>query len=378
MSISLSCHHLGNSKIVLATLPAKLHSSKELKGFIINKTVIECFTHINSENDCVELLEFTKQLYKQTLNQEFKKPLRIVTIQFNSVEDLWNLVQEQHRNLLKFASNRTSEFQVSHFCFTLDFNKPPEKELSKDFNKKLISQLLKQFNAEGWLTYCNWFNERCEQLTRTFRSEDSEEYQLQALLEDFSHEVKSSLLYDLQQNLIKNILEQEIALASDDRDRILSLEKLIVAARIQLFSDLEIQSALLTRIADGIQKIEEMHPEFSSLKRQAILLDKIVQNHFFVEGQVWSWEKQVLMMQLLDEQMQVLPMICYDVGAEPAASVLSMRLAIAEMKNNYSFDVLLETCLEWDREIVKDYKIRYELRQLSRRNLEILLEVDRG
>lgn len=372
MPISLSCHHLGSSEIIFATYSADMLSSNELRGFVVNDVALIGFAHINSEDNCRELLEFTQQLYKQILKKEIRRPLRVVSIQFSSVENEWNLVQDQHRNLLKFTADHAAEFQATHLCFLLEFAKSQKKEVSTDFNKKLISQLLKQFNAEALLTYCSWFNEGCEQAIRNFPFEASEEYQLQALLEDFSHEVRSPLLYDQQQSIIKNMLEEEIAIKVGDQDQLLSLEMLVISTRVQLLSDLQTQSDLLTHIVDGIQKIEEMHPELATLRRQAILLNQVILNHFVRNEYAWSWEKQVLMMQLLDEQLEVLPIVCYEAGDEPAASVFSLRLALAELKKTYSFDVLLETCLEWDQKLEKESKIRHDLRQLVIRNLDVL------
>jgi len=372
MPTPLSCRHIGHSEIVFAEYPAEIHSSNELKGVVVNDIALVGFSYINSQENCREVLEFEQQIQKQILKQDIRKPLRIVSIQFSQVGNEWNLVQEQHRNLLIFSTSHPSEHQIAHLCFPLEFAGLHKKEVYSDFNKKLILQLLKQFNAEAWLSYCGWFNEGCEQITRTFRFDASEEYQIQALLEDFSHEVHSPLLYDLQQSIIKNMLEEDVAIKAGDYDRLLSLEKLLVSTRMQLLSDLQTQSELLTRIVDSIQKIEEMHPELLTLQRQAILLNQILLNHFSSNEQAWSWEKQVLMMQLLDEQLEVLPMICYEAGNEPAAGVFSMRLALAEIKKTYSFDMLLKTCMEWDQKLEKESIIRQDLQRLVIRNLEVL------
>lgn len=372
MLIPLLSRNIGDNQVFIALHPSKTPFLNQFKGILVNNSVLIRSEYIDSQEKCRELLELGQQISRQISEKEIRKPFRVVSIQLTFVANEWDLVQKQHRKLLKFAADHFTEFQVAHLCFPIELEDPQLKtETFFDSNKKIISQLLKQFNAEAWLMYCSWFNQECEQAVQAFHTEDSEEYQLQALFEDFSHEARSSLLFDRQQNIIRIMIEEENAVEAGDNEQLLALEKQVVFIRMQLLSDLQTQSHLLTLIVEGIQKIEAMHPELAPLKRMAILLNQVIQNHFSADRDVWSREKQILAMQLLDEQLDVLPMISCGLGVEQADSLLSMRLALAEMKKNYSFDVLLNMCLEWDQKHEKESNIKH-LRQLMLYNLDLL------
>ena len=64
-------------------------------------------------------------------------------------------------------------------------------------------------------------------------------------------------------------------------------------------------------------------------------------------------------------------MISCGSGVEQADSVFSMRLALAEMKKKYSFDALLNMCLEWDQINEKESNLKQQLRQLMLYNLDV-------
>lgn len=298
LEVPLSRDHVGNCEVLIASQPSKSHVLTQFKGIAVNHSVLMSSECLDSDEKCREVLELGQGICRKISKKEIKKPLRVASVQLSSVASEWDLVQEQHRRLLKFTAEHSTEFQIAHLCFPMEEVRFHHEETFSDFDKKRIMQLLKQFNTEAWLVYCRWFNQECEHIVGTFYAEDSEEYQLQALLEDFSHEVRSPLLIDRQQAIVDAMIEQGRLIEAGRTEGLLDLEKRAVSARMELLSDLQVQNDLLKLIVEGIQKIEGVHPELLSLKRQAMLLNQVILHHFLLDD--WSGEKQLLMMQLLD------------------------------------------------------------------------------
>lgn len=366
LEVPLSRGHVGDCELLIASQPSKSHVLNQFRGIVVNQLVLMSSECLDSDEKCREVLELGQGICSQISKNEIKKPLRVASVQLSSIAYEWDIVQEQHRRLLKFTAGHSSEFQIAHFCFPMEDARFHHDETFSDFDKKSMLQLLKLFNAEGCLVYCRWLNQECERVVRTFYPEDSEEYQLQALLEDFSHEVRSPLLIDRQQAIVNAMIEEEKIIEAGRTEGLLDLEKRAVSARMELLSDLQVQNDLLKLIVEGIQKIEGMHPELLPLKRQAMLLNQVILHHFSLND--WSREKQLLMMQLLDEQLEVLPIICCGAGVERTENAFSLRLALAEMKKAYSFDVLLKMCMEWDLQSEKESGIQQELHEWMRSN----------
>ncbi|MBA3816001.1 MAG: hypothetical protein H0X29_05695 [Parachlamydiaceae bacterium] len=370
MIIPLLKRSLGSCEVFFTMHHASISPLSKFRGVAANQQVLLSSEILTSEKTCGELLELGQALCKQIAEKEIQEPMRSVSIQLSLVASEWDLVQEQHRHLLKFSGAHSDKFQVAHLCFPIDFEYYYHDEESvSDFNKKSILQLIKFFNTEALLIYCSWFNQECELLTHQIHFDASEEYQLQALFEDFSHEVHSPLLVDRQQAIAEAMMDEESVHKTENHKELLKLEKIIVSARVLLLSDLKTQNDLLTRMIEGIQKIETLHPEFTLIKQKAVLLNQIIINH--LSDEYCSWERLQLMMQLLDEQLGVLPMFCGS-NNESINTLLNIRLALIEMRKTHTFEERLKMCLEWDQKNAKEPRIKQELHELKRCNLEAL------
>lgn len=366
--ISFLKYNINECEVLIAN-PSKINFLNNFRGILINGTILVSSDFLDSEAKYQELLELVHAIYK--LNEKkTEEPFRFNSMQLCSLIGEWDIIQKQHLILLKIIKNQPMVFETAHFCLPTEFAGVDQEKL---LNKKRISQLLKQFNAEAGLMYCRWFNQECLKMLSTFRAEDSEEYQLQGLLENFSHEVNSYLLINHCKAISQAIIEEENAITTKDHQKVLALEKQIISAQMHLLSNLQEQNNLLSLIVDGIQQIETPHPELTLLKSQAMLLNQAISNFFSIGNNGWAWKKYVLIMQLLDEQLKVIPLLNWGMASNRIADeILSMQLALAQMKSRFSFKELLKMCLEWDFKTEGKSAIHQVFHQYMQSNLRNL------
>lgn len=361
----------GNQVLILPPL-SRSHLLRGL-GCICNDSPLIRSGQIDSLEKCHDLLLMVNKLQErlQAGGGKAHKGIRIASMDLNWIDDEWDLIQNQQSALTQMARQNPA-FDFAHLSFPTDhalFRRNPDS--SSEFMFKTISKLHQQFNNEGWLTYCSWLNKEAEVLLKTFKPEASEEYQLQARLEDLGHEVHSPLLISQRQNISKAILDKLAAAEKGEREHIFKLEKEIVAGREHLKKSLEVQGDLCGNIAEGISKIETMHPGLRPLKIKFILLHQLIVNHLN-SGPVFSWGQQLLLTQLLDEYLEVIPTINCNTGIERTNLVFSIRLALIEMKKFYTQEGILELCLNWDTDFKHVAELRKRLRGCVLANLSLM------
>lgn len=329
---------------------------------------------IDTLEKCRELLEVANELQRHEHQKgKVSKPLRLTSMQLCWVDDEWDLIQNQQRVLIKMKRENPSSFDFAHLSFPTEhaFLRRDPKAIS-EFTQKTIARLHQQMNNEAWLVYCQWLNEEVETVLKTFQPEASEEYQLQARLEDLGHEVHSHLLIASRGSIATAILEKEEAIAKGERERLFALEKAIVAGREQLKRSLEAHSEVCGNIVEGITKIEAMHPELMQLKLKTRLLHELILDHLGISGPPWSWGKKLLLIQLLDEEFGVIPAINCDTGIERTNMVFSILLALIELKAFFSKEDILELCLNWDSDSKDQQELRSKLNECVQLNLHAL------
>lgn len=169
----------------------------------------------------------------------------------------WNAIGEEQRILVLHCQRpgvSLAQILIPH--------QRMEKPLSVIMERNL-NHLITQFNALGWLTCCRWLCEVFKNLLVTFAPDDSAEYTLQALLEDFQHSVFSIVLQQETNELIATLAKQE-----QSGPNPLELEKELVRKREALLEHLTDQKNLLDKMIVCLNSITPDHPQLVGLKGQ--------------------------------------------------------------------------------------------------------------
>lgn len=341
------------------------------EGVIANEIFLLRSANHTTKEKCSILLQLAAQMHASLLNKgsDTIRSMRMSSYQLNTIEQEWGLIQSQHGALARIQKENCSGLKIAHLIFPSDYAyHRTDPRITSEFSRKSILHLQQQFNCEGWSVYCSWLNEDAEQVRKSFFPDAGDEYQLQGYLENFSHQVNSIILRDIQSEINAATLEEE-AEPVGESDKLYSLEQRIVAGRAHLRPLLEVQSSLLDDIADGISKIEAMHPVLIPLRIKAYLLHLLISNQMADPKKSWSWGKQLLLMHLLDEYLGVVPAISCDTGVERTNLVFCIRLALAELKKRHSPPTILALCLGWDDLVSKLQPVRDELRTSVLSNL---------
>lgn len=295
----------------------------------LDNSVLIRMNALDTQESLFEFLHLIKHLHNP------KKPLRVVSYQLNHPEVEWDVIQRQHRKINQLNQQLLAG-TIAHLTIPLEKLFYEESVIYRsEFIAKTVLKLTQLINTEAWVTYCRWLNEDIEEVLRTFQPEDTEEYQLQGLLEDFTHEVRSGLLESTMRQISAVLTELERENADS-----LSLEKKLVAAREHLKANLQIQKSILENIVKSIVAIESTHPELSSLKRKTNLLYQAMDPSL-------NWVQQMLILQLLDEKLGVIAAFNCDSGLERTHAAFNLRLALAALRKKYTIETLVDLIVRW-------------------------------
>lgn len=334
--------HLSQSSAKIAEYPVSIFQGDGIVAVAVNHTILLACEKIDADGEWQKLLNF----------EPLRAKNRVASLQLNLPGDDWPFIQSQHHSLARVAG-----LSIPHFCLPIpSFSKdsPPISE----FTQTALDKLILQFNTEAWSIYCKWASEEMENRLRDFKPEDSEEYQLQARLEDFLHEVRSQFLFDLEQALISAMRSQD---AATDEESFFEMEKAVASCRYQLQEFLATQANLLGLIVEGISIIQEMHPELDHLQMTCKILHRLMTRKL-------DWWQQLLLLHLLDQQLGVIPIINCQGDEERAHVVLAYRLALAELstKRLPSEMISLQKTKEIQRLVLANYqgvfgRMKYEV-----------------
>lgn len=282
-----------------------------------------CSGAIRSVSQCKEWIKLAKALQP---NVEWDKGLRISSLQLNIPKDEWSIIRQQH---CLFATELSPSVSIAHLCL------PTPRLLIKESMKqpvvqsRIFSRLLHQFNAEGWLTYCSWLSDDVAMVLEKIEPEASEEYTLQALLESFLHEVHSSILKRIRQDIQGALLEEAAIPHTGNKELLLTLEKRIVIGREKMEELLKTQENLLWDIKETIAKIDN-HSELLDLKFKATLLHQLISGYQSDHNTPLTWQQNILLLQLLDKRLDIVSAVNCDTGLERSKFVFAMWLGIVK------------------------------------------------
>jgi hypothetical protein len=269
-------------------------------------------------------------------------PLRVSCLQLDELSSDWNFIQQQHRTII------TNDCLTAHLCFpTRPLYFKYDAASQAEFLQKALKKLQNQFNAQAWQIYCQWMAEEINPILAAFQPEDSEEYQLQARLEDFIHEVYSGLMNDLKVEIAALLDDQEDAFLKKNQEFLRTVETHLAECRERLVRLMQMQANLLLDIYEGIGKIEDLHAELIPLKQKAFILHKLMADQLELSGEKLSWGQQLLLLQWLDQKLHVVSAVNDELSKERIPLVFAIRLALAELSKDHSEEKILELCLKW-------------------------------
>ena len=266
------------------------------------------------------------------------------------------MILSQHYCLTHLEQVHEDQIQIAHLNLpTEHFFVPPPDPRRVTTSLKMLDTLSKLMNGEAWLQYCEWLCPQVETILESFKPEALDEYQLEAHLKDFTHEVHSVLVQNLRKQSKALVLRWGELADLEKRNPLdqqtLKIEKELIKCRMEIKEALIIRYQVLDEIRSGIIKIEEMHPELLLLKQSVLLLHGLLQSELQLAKPL-GWGQRILMEQLLNDQLGVLTAVNCDTGLERTSFAFSIRLALQALQSHYPFEELVQMAMHWE-DVVK-------------------------
>lgn len=298
----------------------------------------------------IDTPEKEKELTKAITAISKKLPYRFLSCQINTPLDEWELIQNQHLRVIHLNEVAKSLGKVAHLNVPVDYLFVAPSDIPSEFAAKAIEKLSCHLNIEAWMTYSEWFNEEAEKILQTFRPEAADEYQLQALLEAFGIEIHSVFDREVQHELQKSLLDMARLVLGESLEphvTLFTLEKKVILLREKLKKTLQTKYELLKNIVEGIEKIQEAHPELLSFKDLAMVLALLIGEDLEKKGEL-TWTKKILLIQLLNQKLGVITGVSCRDGLERTSAAFSLMTAIAEISPSILVEGLTKAILYED------------------------------
>lgn len=328
---------------------------------------------INSMQKVENFLDLTQKLHDdwKSKDPQLKFPFRAVSCQLCTPKTDWDQIFVQHMWFTWLHFEKGLSAQSAHLNLPTDhFYSLKDLQQNSEFFLKAVAKLPEMQNIDAWETYCYWMNEEIEIILEKIPLESMDTYTMEAHLKDFVHEVRSSLLRNVEKDIESDVLKigalrNFIKFPVKENEDIVELERRLIRARHDARPCLQVQYATLAEIARVINIIEDSHPELVTLKYQARLLTEMMDGHLGIEGKPKiSWTKQLLLMQLLHEDLGIVTALNCDTGLDRTSLAFGIVLAISLLKQRHPKDQVIDLALNWDE------NIREVNREISKVGLE--------
>ncbi|MBA2727487.1 MAG: hypothetical protein H0U49_04860 [Parachlamydiaceae bacterium] len=283
---------------------------------------------------------------------------RFAILQFVLPDSELGAIKVQRFLLSKFPYE--TKWLIPHITFPLDLffylkkNRPLPVAFSVRSNR--ISRL---HNIEAWLTYSRWILEEFTSFMESIALTDTAKYTLEGALSDFSHEIESSLLNVIWEQLEALTLKQGIIEFANGDDVMKSSKRLndnetqTLDLRIELQSYLQTQNNLLENIGKIINEMHSLQPEFQPLQAILRIFKELLDVQNDLSGSPkCSFGKQFMLTTLLNTLLRVTAVTTCNTGIERTSLSFSISLAIAQLLKTESLADILRTVLEWDTSVL--------------------------
>jgi hypothetical protein len=332
---------------------------------LINSWCIFSPSSVLIQTGVLDTLEKTEAFFKaiqgvhlewKRTNPHLKIPLRLMDGLLCLQKEEWDLITAQDLLMAWFLSQKEFPGQCALLNLpTEHFYQPKDQQPESEFFLKAAAKLSDLLNVKGWGTYCKWINEEITLILQNIPLESMDSYTLEALFKNFNHEIDSQLL----RNLEKEIQEVQLKVGGlyelfqhpcEASATIISLEKIIIKARSEIRRLLKFQYDTLEEIARIIPIIEESHPNFTSFKNKAFILNNLIKNHLEIpEAKTPSRFQELMLLQLLNEELGVLTVINSGKGLGRPSLATAVMLTISLLKQNNPLEKLIDLALDWNQ-----------------------------
>ncbi len=277
--------------------------------------------------------------------------MRLSSLQLGLPETEWDEMTAEHILFAWLAKERGLSFQVAHMSLpTQPLYTAKGAPAKSEFLLKAVAKLPKMQDLDGWETYCYWLHEEMERLLETFHLESLELYTLQALLLDFVHEVRASLLLQHESDVSEILIQQGSArnlLANSPTGDSMLLEKRLIKRRGEAKEEIQVQYKILERLVGVIQAIGKSHRELQPLKLQAMSVHRLLGVELN-EMTKLSWVERVLLLQLLNLDLGLITAVSCDTGYDRTSVVFAIQVAAALLRQKIPQEQLVDMALHWN------------------------------
>lgn len=290
---------------------------------------------INSVGKGRDLIECLNLLSK-------KNRMRLSVSDLSPAEEFWENISATHSIFSKLRAEENKE--VVYFNFPLSpLFIPAVEEVRLPKTLKSLRSLSILLNAEAWKRYCTWIEDEVKATLRSFKIEATDEFRLEAELQDLVHEIESKFSQELLEKIQNYTLNANI-----------TEEKLLVEARIELLRHIQTMLDKLSQCILNIEVVHASHPELDKLTINLSLLKEILSIQLDNESfQLQTDPRLFLLLELFHGLNGIVNCTTSPSGLRQNNFAFSLRLAASQIKRFYPFSDVIETIIQWNQNIDK-------------------------
>lgn len=297
----------------------------------------------------VEVLTAILELFQQ----EGKALTRITSEQLQKPESEYSSVLWQHLVL----QSKDQLQGVSH----LDLRSDPlfkSMDLIKSPTARNMGTIAKLINDDGWLRYCDWFNEELHKIP--FFLDMLDIYQVEARANDYEHEINSPILNGFRKQITEIVSQTAKKVANSNnaefiKNLITESEKKLFKIRWDIRDNLQNICECLNALVTYIESVEKPHPELTSIRNEALILNCLIQedlDHYFPSNM--SWIRRMLLLTLVDCYFDVTSIVNCAFGDDRTTVCFAMRQAVIQLSaQEDKRKALVKLALGWDKAILR-------------------------
>ena len=267
---------------------------------------------------------------------------KVAIVEYNTNLEEWSKLILEHQNVI-IAKYIHLSLPIRPFYFEKSYKEPTENE------QQFADAFPKLLNMEGWTEYASFVSEKYQNQIKKFNYDTVDAYTLEARLNDFKKEVLSNIL---QKNL-DHIRDIEINLSQKYGQGIsegtFEEEKQLIKLRKEIHSNIDTLYQILGKIVENIQSIEKAHPELKLIEDLTIIIRSLLQNQLTTtDTPALTWGKREILLQLLDEELDIQPVLNCSNDQGRTLFALAIRLSTLQMRQKYSVEKMMEMVGAWE------------------------------
>lgn len=303
--------------------------------------------HIENQADIEELVAILEHFQQQ----EGKSLSRIVSEQLQKPESEYSAILWQHL----FLQTKDQLQNIAH----LDLRSIPVFKNETHLKSPAATNMgtfAKLVNCDGWLRYCDWFNEELEKIP--FYLDMLDIYQVEARASDYAHEINSPILIGFRKQVAEIVGQtaKEIVNSNNKeyiKHQISESEKKLFKIRLAIQDNLQNICECFNSLVTYIGTVEKPHPELASIKNGALILNSLIQEDLdlYLPSSM-SWIKRILLLSLADCYFEVMPIINCAFEDDRTTVCFAIKQSVIQLVQQGKMQALVKLALEWDKAIL--------------------------